>query len=74
MVVGDFHFVGILAFPAEDDAPLVVDLDRMESVQTAPQRLQAVAGRIAEVFKGFGFMDGDELVIRTLLDFPGDLT
>jgi hypothetical protein len=35
-------------------------------------RLQAVAGRIAEVFKGFGFMDGDELVIRALLDFPGD--
>jgi hypothetical protein len=50
MVVGDFHIVGVLALPAEHDAPLVVDSDGMQAFHATAQRLQAVPRRGAEVF------------------------
>jgi hypothetical protein len=74
MVVGDFHIVGVLALPAEHDAPLVVDSDGMQAFHVTAQGLQAVPRRSAEVFKSFCFMDGDKLVIRPLLDLPRNLT
>jgi hypothetical protein len=63
MVVGDFHIVGIPTLPAEHDAPLVVDPDRMPALQGPTQRLQAVPRWIAEIVEGFGFMDGYKLVV-----------
>ena len=71
MVIGDFYFDSIASFPAEDDAPLLVDADGMKAVQVSPECFKAVSWRIAKVFKGLGFMDGDKLVIGALLDFAG---
>jgi len=51
MVIGDLHMVGILSFPAEDDAPLFIDADGMESGELAFQKLQAVAWGLAKVFE-----------------------
>jgi len=71
MVVGDFHFGGAVSFPAEDDAPLVVDADGMEAFQVPTERFETVPWWVAKVFEGFGFMDGDELVIGAFLNFAG---
>jgi len=49
MVAGDLHLVGILPFPSEDNAPLLVDTDGMVSSEPAFQRLQAVARWLAKV-------------------------
>ena len=72
MVVGDLHVAGVLPFPSEDDAPLFVDTDGMESGELAFHKLQAVAGGLPKVFEIYRFMDGNELVICTLLDCRGD--
>jgi len=74
MVVGDLHIVGVLPFPSEDDSPLFVDTYGMESGKLAFQKLQAVAWWLAEVFERHCFVDGDELVVGTFLDFRGDFT
>jgi hypothetical protein len=57
MIVGDLHVVGVLAFPLEDDAPLFVDADGMESGEIAFQKLQVIAGRLAKVFERHRLMD-----------------
>jgi hypothetical protein len=62
MVVGDLHLVGVLSFPTEDDPPLFVDTDGMESGKLAFQKLQAVRG-LTEVFQRHCFVDGDELAV-----------
>lgn len=72
MVVGDLHIVGILPFPTEDDAPLFVDTYGMDPGELAFQKLQAVAWGLAEVFERHGFVDGDEPVVGTFLDFWGN--
>jgi hypothetical protein len=74
MVVGDFHLGGAISFPVENDAPLVIDADGMEAIQLPPESLQAVPWRVAEVIEGVGFMDGDELVIGTFLNFARKFT
>lgn len=51
MVVGDLNMVSVLPFPSEDDAPLFVDTDGMESGELAFQKLQVVAWRLAKVFE-----------------------
>ena len=51
MVVGDLNIVSVLPFPSEDDAPLFVDTDGMESGQLTFQKLQVVAWRLAKVFE-----------------------
>jgi hypothetical protein len=44
MVVADFHIVGVLSLPAEADAPLVVDTDRVLSRSVSSKRLQTITG------------------------------
>jgi hypothetical protein len=50
-LAGDLNMVGVLPFPAEDDAPLLVDTDGMKSGELALQKLQVIAWRLAKVFK-----------------------
>lgn len=71
MVVGDAHIVRMASFPAENDAPLLVDADGMEPLTIPTKGLQAVPGRIAQMINGFSFMDGDEFVECTLLNLAG---
>ena len=47
MVVGDLNMVSVLPFPSEDDAPLFVDTDGMESGELAFQRKAAIRFRMA---------------------------
>ena len=47
MVVGDLNMVSVLPFPSEDDAPLFVDADGMESGALAFQRKAAILIRMA---------------------------
>ena len=72
MVIGDLNFAGVCSFPLEDNAPLFVDADRMESGELTFQKLQMVAWGLAKVFERDGFIDGNEFVISALLNFPGD--
>ena len=51
MVVGDLRVASVFAFPAEDDAPLLVDANGMESGEIAFQHFQTIAGRLAKVFE-----------------------
>lgn len=51
MVVGDLNMVSVLPFPSEDDAPLFVDTDGMESGELAFQKLHVVTWRLAKVFE-----------------------
>ena len=74
VVVGDLHVVGIFPFPSENDAPLFVDSNGMKSGELALQKLQVVTGWLTKVFDGFRFMDSNEFMIGTFLDFLGDFT
>ena len=64
MVVSDFYIMGVLAFPAEDDAPLVVDPDGMKTLQGPAQAFKAVSGWIAQVVERFGFKDGRLMIFQ----------
>lgn len=43
MVIGDFYVFGAAIFPPEDDAPLVVDSERVVSVELSPEKMKSVA-------------------------------
>ena len=45
VVVGQSDFVGVVALPAEDEPPLVVDADRVEALELTLERLQPIARR-----------------------------
>jgi hypothetical protein len=62
MIVGDSYIAVVLTFPLEDDAPLFVDADGMESGELALKKLQVIAGRMAKVLGRHRLMDGNELV------------
>jgi hypothetical protein len=73
MVIGDLDLSGVVSLPAEDNAPLLVDTDGMETFQGSAQDFQAVPWRLAEIFKGFGFVNSDEFVIGPLLNIAREL-
>ena len=58
VVIDDFDFVGSVCFPAEADAPLVIDADGVLAFPVALERFEAVAGRDGEVVE---FGDGVNL-------------
>jgi hypothetical protein len=70
MVIDDFDFMGSVRFPAEADAPLVIDADGVLAFPVALERFEAIAGRDGEVVE-FGdgvnlgeFPQGDALDVR----------
>lgn len=52
MIVGDLNVGGGAVFPAEDDAPLLVDADAPESLEIARKWFEAVGRRLAELVDG----------------------
>ena len=78
MVVDDVDVGWAVGRPTEDDAPLVVDADGVETAHAALQRLETVAGRVEElVHKAtkdlWSFKkDGDNYVIERLFDESGN--
>jgi hypothetical protein len=70
VVINDFDFMGSVRFPAEADAPLVIDADGVLAFPVARERFEAIAGRDGEVVE-FGdgvnlgeFPQGDALDVR----------
>ena len=70
VVIDDFDFMGSVRFPAEADAPLVIDADGVLTFPVALQRFKAISGRDGEVVEcGDGvnlgeFPQGDALDVR----------
>ena len=64
MVIRDFHVVGVAVFPAETDAPLVVDADAVLAFPVAFERFEPVARRHAQVFKRRRCIEQDELAVH----------
>ena len=48
MVIGDFYVFGAAIFPPEDDAPLVVDSERVVSVELSPEKMKSIARGASE--------------------------
>lgn len=61
MVVDDLHGAGTTGVPLEDQAPLIVDPNRMKSFPPALQRLETVAGWRPEVAELRGVVQVQEL-------------
>jgi hypothetical protein len=51
VVIDDLDFMGAVCFPAEADAPLVIDADGVLAFPVALERFEAIAGRDGEVIK-----------------------
>jgi hypothetical protein len=56
MVVDYLDILSVPASPAKNNAPLIVDTDRMISSQLAPERLHPVTGRDTQIAKFSGIM------------------
>ena len=61
MVVDDLHGARIAGVPLEDEAPLIVDPNRMESFPPAPQGLETVARWHAKISELRGVVKVQEL-------------
>ena len=68
MVIDDADVVGVAVLPAEDDPPLVIDADRVVPLQIAPQLLEVVGGRNAQVMQACSRMERLQFALGT----PGD--
>jgi hypothetical protein len=70
MVINDFDLMGGVIQPLEADSPLIVDPNAALALTIPEQRLQAVAGRRAQVIEASGkvklreFPNGDPSHIR----------
>src|SRR5688572_854950 len=51
MVINDLHILSVMAGPSEADAPLIIDPDAVLPQTVAPQSLQSIAGRNAQVIE-----------------------
>jgi hypothetical protein len=75
MIVHDFYVARLTGIPSETDAPLIVDPDAVLPFSFASQRLQPVAGRIAQIVDGQRGIQQAQFIQRPLMDirreFPG---
>jgi len=74
MVVCDFHVVGVSVFPTEDDAPLFVDADGVESFEVSGEGFKVVACGVGEVLEFGCEVDCSELDFGTGLAVARELT
>ena len=68
MVVDDLDVMDRVACPAEADAPLIVDSNRVLFRSFTFQFFEAIARRREEVAEAFGFIEIDQLPPRRVLD------
>jgi hypothetical protein len=62
VVIGDFDVVGIAIFPAEADAPLLVDSDTELAEPVAFESFQPIGGRNFQILQDDSLTDHRELV------------
>jgi hypothetical protein len=71
MIIGDFNVVGVAAFPAEADAPLLIDSYAELAGSIARQRFEPVRWRNAQIFGTARLTEHRELVQGALLNVHG---
>jgi hypothetical protein len=69
MVIYDFDFVDVFAFPTKAEAPLVIDADGMKSNQIATQSLQMITRRYCQILQNFCGIKILKLSLNYSLDF-----
>src|SRR6476620_10576034 len=67
MIVHDLHLAGAV-LPPEDDAPLIIDADRMISLEAAFERLQPVPRRLPQIEQSSGGVKVLQLSLRHLTE------
>ena len=65
MMIDDANLIGLAIAPTEDDAPLVVDPDRMKVLQIPPQPFQAIRWRHREVTQPARRIDCLQFALRS---------
>lgn len=74
MVIYDFDFVDVFAFPTKAEAPLVIDANAVLAAALAFKRLQAVAGRKAHDVESVGGIELEEFSSSRTLDVGRQVT
>lgn len=74
MAIYDLDLVGVFAFPAKAEAPLVVDANAVLAAAAAFQGLQAIAGREAHDVESVGGIELEELSSGGALDIRRKVT
>lgn len=74
VVIDDFNLVRAIVFPAETDAPLVVDSDGVLAFAVSFESLQTVAGRDGEVFEIGDSVELGKFPQRNTLDIGRERT
>ena len=70
-VVDDLNLVRITVTPNEDDAPRVVDANRVKPLTVASQCLKAIAGRHLEIAQRGGIVQVEKFASRCASQFVG---
>jgi hypothetical protein len=71
MIVNDLYVVGIAILPAKADAPLLVHANTVLARALAPELLQSIARRHAEVVELLGRIHHHEFAQHRALDISG---
>ena len=61
MIINYFNILGVVADPAEANAPLVVNAEAVLSGPLTPELFQSVAGRESQFLQPLGGVQQDEL-------------
>ena len=64
MVIDNLHIVNAIAFPAETDAPLIIDANAVKPGSVARKGLQPVPRRNFQFFEGGDRIDLDQFAHR----------
>jgi hypothetical protein len=73
MIVDDLDTTRAALFPLEDHAPLSIDPNRVESLQSALQSLEPIAGRSSQILQPTCSMQILEFALRHSSDITGKL-
>ena len=68
MVIDDFNLVFLSFFPAEDDAPLLIDSNTPEAAQVSAELFESVAWGNLKVLNNSCLIDHAKLSSGTFLD------
>jgi hypothetical protein len=71
VIVNDLYLVGIAILPPKADAPLLVDANTVLAGAIAPELLQSIAGRHAEVVELLGRVHRHKLAQHRALEIRG---
>jgi hypothetical protein len=71
MIIDDLDFVSSIA-PAKNDAPLIVDADRMAAGQFSFKRLQSIARRHSQIAQPRGGIQILQFALRDASELAGE--